>query len=121
MADHEGELRADLQRYYGIDLDHAMGGEHTPYHIAELVRFLPHDGSIGRAYDEDAAWSLDRTLVAMLVNSLNALIWGMGDKSKRGPQPDRVGPSYMRFKKRTLEAQAMPIEQLMEILSRERR
>ena len=66
-------------------------------------------------------WTADRTLLAALVNSLNLLMWAMSDKSKRGPRPDRVGPSYMRGRMRRLEAQSMPISELMEILSRERR
>ena len=107
--------------YYGINLDAAFRGEHEPSHIAELVRFLPQDSSLGRAYSDDAVWTLDRTLLALLYNSLNMLMWGMSDKSKRGAQPTRIGPSYIRLKKRTLEAQAMPIDELMAKLSMERR
>lgn len=97
-----------------------MNGEHSPHHIAELVRFLPQDSNVHAAYDVDAQWTLGNTLLALLVNDLNLLMWGMSDKSKRGSKPDLIGPSYLRTHKRTLQAQAMPIEQLMEILNRER-
>ena len=114
-------MRADLQHYYGINLDNVEECNHSPHHIAELVRFLPQESCVGRAYDEDAAWNYERTLLAAILNSLNLLIWGMSDKSKRGAKPEQVGPSYMRFKKRTLDAQVMPISELMEKLQLERR
>jgi len=109
-----------LQRYYGIDLDDATAGGHTPHHIACLVENLPQDSCVSKAYNKDAEWTLERTLLAALVNSLNMLIWGMSDKKSRGQQPRRVGPSYMRLKERKIEAQAMPISELMEKLNRPR-
>ena len=112
-------MRADLQRFYGIDWDRRE--EHTPEHIASLVAHLPQDSAIHRAYDEDAQWTLDRVLLATIANSLNMLMWGMSDSKKRGPRPDMIGPSWMRLKTRKLEAQAMPIEELMEKLSQARR
>jgi hypothetical protein len=98
-----------------------MSGEHTPHHIAQLIHFLPSDSNIARAFNPDAEWNTERTLLAMLVNSLNLFMWSMGDKNKRGPQPQRIGPSYMRLKTRTLDAQSMPIDELMRKLSLERR
>ena len=115
--DNESELRADLQRYYGIDLDAAMNGAHTPHHLACLVEHLPPESSLHVAYNQDAVWTLTDTLLATLVNSLNLFIWSMGNKNKRGPRPQLIGPSYMRNKTRTLEAQAMPIDELMEKLN----
>lgn len=109
-----------MQRFYGIDLDHAMRGEHTPNHIAELVRFVPQDSALVRAIDDDAMWTLDRSLLAALLNSLNLMIWGMSDKSKRGAKPEMVGSSRMRNNGRALDAQAMPIDELMAVLSLER-
>ena len=112
-------MRADLQRYYGIDWDRRE--KHTPTHIAALVKHLPQDSALCRAYSEDAEWTLDRVLLATIANSLNMLIWGMGDKSKRGNRPQMIGPSWMRLKTRTLDAQAMPIDELLAKLSLERR
>ena len=121
VAEHESELRADLQRYYGINLDNAMGGEHSAAHIAALVQFMPHDSSVSKAYDDDAVWTVDRVLMATLINSLHLLMWGMSDKAKRGAKPEPVGPSWMRTRTRTLDAQVMPISELLEKLSLERR
>lgn len=82
-----------------------------------MVEHLPLDSSVHRAYNIDAVWTVENTLLATLVNSLNLLIWSMGSKNKRGQRPQLIGPTYMRNKTRTLEAQAMPIEELMKKLN----
>lgn len=112
-------MRADLQRVYGIDLDKAMAGEHSAGHVAALVAHLPSDASLYRARDKDAAWTLDATLLAAILNSLNALIYGMSDARKRGKPPERVGPSKMKGGK--APARAMTIDKLMAELSKPRR
>lgn len=98
-----------------------MSGEHTPNHIAELVRFIPHDSALGASVDEDAAWDMDRTLLAMILNSLNLLIWGMSDKNKRGAKPEQILPKHLKRKSRKLDAQVMSIDELKAALSLERR
>ena len=85
------------------------------------MRFLPQDSALYATVDEDAAWDMDRTLLAMIYNSLNLLMWGMSDKNKRGAKPEMILPKRMKRKSRTIDAQVMPISQLMEILARERR
>lgn len=115
----EDALRADLQRFYGIDLDAAMRGEHTAAHIAALVRYLPSDCALRRERDDDAAWTLRDILLASILNSLNALIYGMGDKKKRGKRPSLIGPNYLT--KKTLPARVMSADDLMRELSKPRR
>lgn len=117
--EQEDALRADLQRYYGIDLDAAMRGEHSAAHIAALVAYLPSDCALRREYDKDAAWTLRDVLLASILNSLNMLIYGMGDKRKRGRKPQLVGPDYMTKKK--LPARAMSVDELMRELNKPRR
>lgn len=116
---YEDALRADLQRYYGIDLDDAMGGAHSAAHVAALVRHLPSDCALRTSNDEDAAWTLEAVLLAGILNSLNSLIHGLGGK-KRGKRPKLIGPSYMRGKPEKLPTRAMTSGQLMEILNRPR-
>lgn len=119
---HEDKLRADLQQFYGIDLDHAMAGGHTPYHIACLATQLPQQARVIVNEDPDYVWGLNETLLASLLNALNGLIWGMGDKRKRGPKPTLVGPSRMtEGQKRSLPARVLPLDKLMEELSKPRR
>lgn len=117
---YEDALRADLQRYYGIDLDDAMGGAHSAAHIAACVRYLPSDCALRTSNDEDAQWTLEAVLMAGILNSLNSLIYGLGSKKGRGKRPKLVGPSFMRGKQDKLPARAMTSEQLLEILNRPR-
>lgn len=115
---HEEALRADLQQYYGIDFDNAMSGAHTAHHIACIVSQLPQDARI-RTMDGDIQWSLDSTLLASILNSVNGLIYGMSDKKKRGRPPAIVGPLWMRDNagSHSLPARVMPADELMEILN----
>lgn len=121
MRTYPDELRADLQRIYGIDLDRAMSGEHTPNHIAALVKCLPRDSLIARAVNPDNEWSMESTLLADLSNNLAGLLWGMSDKRKRGGRRPNIGPSWMRVKARTLEARVMSIDELMNELNKPRK
>lgn len=89
--------------------------------MAALVACLPSDACIRRAANKDAEWTLERQLLAGVYNSLNSLIWGMGDKRKRGPKPTPVGPSWMIGESsRKLEARVMTPKQLMAELAKPR-
>ena len=97
-----------------------MRGDHSAAHIAALIEYLPSDCSLRRLNDKDAKWTLEATLLAGILNSLNALIYGMSDKRKRGKPPEPVGPSYMT-RKRTLPARSMSADELLAELSKPRR
>ena len=115
-------LRADLQRVYGIDLDHAMAGSHSAGHVAALTAHLPSDSCIYKARSADAQWGLDDVLLASLLNSLNALIYAMADPKRRGSKPPLVGPSYIaNGRARKLDARTMTADELMAILAKPRR
>lgn len=123
IALHEDELRADLMEFYGIDLDRAMAGEHSAVQVAACAKCLPQRSRLAAIGNKDNAWGLSEVLLAYLANSLNALIYGMSDKRRRGKRPDLIGPSWMagKDKKRSLPARAMPVNKLMEELSKPRR
>lgn len=114
----ENALRADLQRYYGIDLDAAMRGAHSAAHIAALVAYLPSDCNLRRLNDKDAAWTLRDILLASILNSLNMLIYGLSGKKGRGKKPQMVGPSYIT--KNKLPARSMTVEELLAELNKPR-
>lgn len=115
-------LRADLQRVYGIDLDHAMAGAHSAGHVAALTANLPSDSCIFKARSGDAVWGLEDVLLASLLNSLNALVYGMSDPKRRGTPPPLVGPSYIaKARTRSIDARAMTADELMAILAKPRR
>jgi len=122
MQEHPDQLRADLQRHYGIDLDHAMAGEHTAAHIGALVACLPSDASLFRVDNPDAAWTLETVLLAVIHNDISSLIYGMSDPRKRGHKPKPIGPSWLTAKAvRKLEARTLTIDELMAELSKPRR
>lgn len=117
----EGALRADLQRYYGINLDDALGGACSIVHLAALANNLPQESASNVALNPDAAWTLEATVLADLRNHLAMLMWGMDDKKRRGRKPKRIGPSWMtKETMRKLEARTMTIDALMKELSKPR-
>lgn len=100
-----------------------MAGGHTASHIAALAFHLPPGSCLKAAIDPDAGWTRSEILLAAVFNDFNAMLWGMGDPKSRGPEPHLVGPSWMakgRQRTHTLAARAMPIDELMEILTRPR-
>ena len=118
--EYENQARADLQQYYGIDLDVAFGGAHTPMHIVTLIEQLPGDSRLHKAYDQDAGWTLTDVLLAALLNQFRMFVWGMSDKKTRGPKPQAIGPSYMVDRKKTLPARVLSIDKLLEELNKPR-
>jgi len=118
---HPCELRADLQRHYSIDIDHARAGGHSAEHIAALVHCLPSDALIFRAENPDVAWTNELCVLAEIRNLLANLIWGMADPKKRGAKPRPIGPSWMtRENMRSLESRVLSIDELMAELSKPR-
>lgn len=121
MTLYPDALRADLQRVYGIDLDHAMAGEHTAGHVASLVACMPPGSAMAIAQNEDAVWSLEAKVLAEIRNLFADYLWALVDKRKRGKRPAHIGPSWMRKEHtRTLEARVLSIEDLMEELNKPR-
>ena len=119
---HEDELRADLQETYGIDIDRAIAGEHTARHIAALVVQLPPNARCRVAANRDNVWTLSDVVNVSTLNALRAFMWSFGDPKKRGQMPQVIGPKWMvDANKRTLPARALPVNELMEVLSRPRR
>ena len=115
-------MRADLQQYYGIDLDRAARlGEHLPTHVADCAAMLPQGSRVLLAINKDTAWSLTDTLLAMNLNFWRELLWVLG--RRKGAEPERIGPSWMRKKQsvRKVDAMAMTVDELLEILSKPRR
>lgn len=121
IAEHEAPLRADLQQQYGIDLDRAASGEHSAEHIAMLVSQLPLQSRLACLTNADAKWTLGDVLTAALLNNFRRFVWAMSDPRKRGGEPEMVGPSWMTERKKSLPAQVMPIDKLLEELSKPRR
>lgn len=110
-----------MQRYYGIDLDHAMDGGHSAGHIADLVACLPTDALTRVAVDKDAVWTLETILLAEIRNIFVSYIYGMGNPKHRGSPPKLIGPSWMTDKSRKLEARVMTVDELLAELAKPRK
>lgn len=100
-----------------------MSGEHSAGHVAALASHMPHGESmLYEAIEPDAGWTREQVLLALLVNCLNGLTWGMSDKKSRGPRPALVGPSWMaKGKTRKLAARTLRTDELMKVLSKPRK
>lgn len=104
------ELAADMQQYYGIDLERAFAdGSHSPLHLAALAAQLPAESRVGRAHDEDNAYTLDTVYLAACFNALQAIMCALGG----GGRPKPAGPAWMRTGGGCkLAAQVMSIDEL---------
>ena len=121
IAENESMLRADLQQYFGIDLDRAMDGEHSANHIAQLIECLPQESRLSHSVNKDTQWSLTDVLLAVLINNFRMFVYGMSDPKKRGQKPELIGPSYLTTNKKTLPARVLPINELLAELNKPRR
>lgn len=123
IHDHESALRADLQQFYGIDLDRARDGEHSPVQVAACACGLKPGARVLTAIDADYEWTLTDQLLATLVNHLRWLMYVLG--GSKGVEPEFIGTSRMRKKNnsrtRKLETRAMTVDALMKELSKPRK
>lgn len=82
---------------------------------------LPEKARLRVKSDANAAWGMQETLLALLVNSLNMLMYGMSDPRKRGRRPDPIGPSWLKGEDgRTLPARVLPLSELLSELEKHR-
>lgn len=66
---HEGALRADLQRYYGVSWDDVLSGRVTVAHAAFLASNLPLGSRCLACEDERLGWTNAELLLLALVNA----------------------------------------------------
>lgn len=92
---------------YGLNLERAQHDGTSVEFVANLVDQLPQMQQVN---NHDAAWTLTDTLLAMLVNQIAALSWGLG--GGKGQKPGRIGPSWLIQAGNSLPATVMPIEEL---------
>lgn len=72
LALHGGELRADFQRYYGLNLDD-IGERYSYLHAAALCAHLPDDSALYRAAGD--GWSRTQRMLAQMGRSLDIVWW----------------------------------------------
>lgn len=107
-ACHESELRADMQRVYGINLDHVKSGAVSVRQAAALCACLPAGSLCLAAEDARLAWSKEQLLVLAVVNAVRGAV---------GASP--IDPYSERSS--SMGAVAMSVEDLDALLSKKRR
>lgn len=121
MREHPDELRADLQEFYGLCLD-GMGRDFSTIHAAALVVQLPEGSRVRSAYRPDAVWTVDRSLMAGVLNALNFIAWTKtrdGQRNRNRPVP--VGPAADAARGRKAPATAMTVGELRTALAEPRK
>lgn len=86
LALHEGEVRADLMRYYGLSLD-SVGEACSCRDAAAMVAHLPSESALRRA--EGDGWSEGERLIASCEFSLRVLRWYQTQDGHRNRNPPR--------------------------------
>ena len=89
IGNHPGELRADFQRYYQLNLD-GVGEQYTFAHAACLACNLPSDSATLKAMYPRNGWTQTEYLLHAIEYDLRVLIWQNskdGAKGKNKPKP----------------------------------
>lgn len=114
MVERPSALRADLQQYYGIDLDRAKAGAYTAAHVAALVTELPQDSRCMVALNPENRWTLQPYLLGTLINVLGRVFGGKDARALIELPGQDMRDSQ------TIKGQAMSAAELMDILARPR-
>jgi len=86
---HRGALRADLLRYYGLDLDQVLQRRTLrPSVLGDLVEHLPPDAALWRDIDPAAALTVDSHLLSLVANLLMDANWQRA--GGRGERPEHI-------------------------------
>lgn len=93
------ELRADFQRYYGLNLDD-MGKTYTVAHAAALARNLPAGSAVHRALNPALEWADSDYLLMQIEYDIRLLAWSLaGGKKSRSPKPKPIETPTERAKR----------------------
>lgn len=82
-------LRADFQRFYGLDLD-TLGHGLSVVRASDLAAYLPPDAAIYRESNPDWQWTLENQLLPAQVDALRWLVWSKttdGQRNRNHPKP----------------------------------
>lgn len=103
LSDHESPVRADLQRFYGVNIDEAWGNL-SPKHLACLVAELPPGAQTWRAVGGSLSWTDDMFLLASIDHGTRVLAW---QKSKNGESntnpPKMIEPPSSKYGQRSAD------------------
>lgn len=94
---HPTELRADMQRVYGVDMDDVARGSVSLEQASALAACLPNGSLCLAREDEAAGWSREQMLLLAIANSLRREpIDPFRDSSVKEFDPDELGEYLAR-------------------------
>lgn len=100
LGSYPDELRADFQRFYGLDLS-GMGADYSVAHAAALATHLPREAATVRAVAPEASWSDEAYLLSAIEYDLRILVWQNskdGQKGRNKPQRPQTPADVGRIK-----------------------
>ena len=105
LSDKPCELRADMQQYYGLDLD-GMGVAYSHAHAACCAAQLPAGARVWRG--TAAEWGTAEYLLASVEHSLRVIAWqNTEDAAKRRNYPKPIDTPASREERERHAANAM--------------
>ena len=109
-------MRADLQRFYGINLDDMYEGRISAEQVMACIAYLPLDGAVASVKTGAPAWGFDTHILANMANSLKYLAWAKTKDAQRG----RNKPHYIEPPAPEDEKPKAEQDEVKEILARKR-
>lgn len=92
VALHEAELRADFQRFYGLNLDD-MGRSYSVHHAACIAAHMPQGSALYASIDPSSEWTASDHLLSLIEYDIRSLAWGLsGGRKSKSPKPKRIEP-----------------------------
>lgn len=114
LASHEDALRADFQRFYGLNLDD-MGDAYSFRHAAALCANLPGDSAVYRA--EGDGWTETQQLLADIGRGIDTIWW---QRTEAGQKSNATAPNYYispHERRKRARAKAVPIDERKRIVA----
>lgn len=118
-----GALRADFQRWYGLDLDD-LGHSLRIRRAADLAAYIPEDGAVWPEIDPRLGWGTTKQLLANISDATSFTAWTKTKDAQRRNATWKGAlqrPGMPEHRPRQRDVQAMSPEQLDRLLSMPRR
>ena len=116
MRARPDELRADFQRYYGID-SADIGASVSPLRAAALAAHLPRESATARAESPDCAWGDIEWMLHSIEFSLRVIAWHGtedGAKGRREPKPLPTPADRARVEKKLESTDVCAVMEVLE-------
>ena len=115
LNERPGELRADFQRFYGLNLD-GMGVDYSMLHAADLAAHLPAESATIRAEAPELEWTTAEYMLASIEFSLRVLRWQNTEDGQKGIKKPRPIDTPADFARIVRKAEATDMEYIAEQL-----